>query len=66
MVWKNAEIFVGKQVKMGANLFDFRGQTCNGAIPHKTTRTQGLSIDYLAIRVLAKKVSMVSMLLAIH
>ena len=51
---------------MGANLFDFRGQTCNGAIPPKTVRTEGPSIDYLAIRVLAKNVGMVFMLLAIH
>ena len=66
MVWKNFEIFDGKQVEMGANLFDFRGQTCNGAIPPKTARTQGLSIDYLAIRAFAKNVSMVFMLLVIH
>ena len=51
MVRRNAEISEGKQVKMGGNLFDFRGQICNGATPQKAVRTQGLSIDYLASRV---------------
>ena len=66
MVWKNADISETKQVKMGANFFYFRGQTCNGAIPPKTVKTQGLFIDHLAIRVLAKNVGMIFMLLAIH
>ena len=66
MVRKNAEIYRGKQVKMGGNLFHFRGQTCNRATPPKIVITQGLSIYYLAIRVLAQNVGMTFMLLAIH
>ena len=41
MVRKNAEIFEGKQVKMGGNLFDFRGKHAMGQHLQKLLEHKG-------------------------
>ena len=45
----------GQTGKDGGQLVWVQGQTCNGATPPKTVRTQGLSIDYLATKSVSTK-----------